>query len=970
MLRCQLRFSTYVTIGRRVDELRWLGGAAVRGGVGVSSSCSAATAGVLKSTVVRQQCGKATSPSPCLPFFKSITALHQLQQQPCEKTPNASVVKALEVVIGSLRSSSPSALRDDTLAAIERTIPYLRDNDDRGKQQALMIFAFLYDGEQHMGHMAAMSKALSNTSSAAAFNRLMAHLAPSGSKAEIYLEQAVKSGLYNAQLLEAALPKEHTDVVTFLGHRRLLLNSNIFGGTQYSIWTLRQLSGKFDRHIAIGTLLCDQTVARIQDITLHNRVALVYGESGSGKTVSSILSAGEKGLCIYLTPDVLVANTSQWTSVKKTICTEAEAHRRWAAKKKRTLLPPNANSTFLMTTLRALIETEISDQVSLKEFKENVVLVVDEVGEHPELVRALCREGSAIVAQLKTLLNLTGNVGIVVSGTGCEMGAVALGSYPDSYRTVACVHTQFTEHVVDQMVKRGLWTLAVMLSKAPINPALMDGFRSYYRGITIMDNDGKTGGLELQSSARYVRQLMKNRRFAASLLKHLSASFATSAFGDNPTGTLKGGVAGQRDASVPWLTLLPCLTSTALLEFKSLNGLSALSFDELRGLFAEALALCFGGYRQQGSNRMVELHRNYGIVVDNARVVKTHLAEFALEAIPSSSSCVVGLPREPTDGSGYHLGRRFEIGPAAVEMGLQGFALSTTTRARSGDGLEDTIADFMYCWALACCTDVLITLLGEINGKIEAVRLSQDRDSNDKGSRKALLDVMRLMRNTLRLNSTKVVLKTRLTKQVTTVADAVTEATQEAWNLVREEGVPFVMIVHNAPMAPFADVFVVAGKTCQNPSRKAVNHTLFVAIQTKHYTTSKLSLWESLEEHCKSGCTILLPHITNKANKSSARYHKIKKEVTKAFDAKSNKGTSFLSLVLVVHNDEHQYDAGNPSNESFAGMTTVWIRSSALRSVLHPISLDSDRSLICDSCTDSEMTDLRPRWTIIETFEV
>ena len=144
-------------------------------------------------------------------------------------------------------------------------------------------------------------------------------------------------------------------------------------------------------------------------------------------------------------------------------------------------------------------------------------------------------------------------------------------------------------------------------TQKPSDPSLTVGFRSYYKSITVVA-DGMIVAPELHKSTSYARRLSTNRHFAASLLKQLVASFGHGF-----------SAANQCDASISWLTALPNVTSAALLEFKSLNRLSSLPLDELRDLFAEALALCFGGYKQLGSLRMAELHREYGIVVDNAR---------------------------------------------------------------------------------------------------------------------------------------------------------------------------------------------------------------------------------------------------------------------------------------------------------------------------------------------------------------
>ena len=375
-------------------------------------------------------------------------------------------------------------------------------------------------------------------------------------------------------------------------------------------------------------------------------------------------------------------------------------------------------------------------------------------------------------------------------------------------------------------------------------------------------------------------------------------------------------------------------------------------------------------------------------------------------------------------------------------MGLQGLALSTTTRASSGDGLEDTIADFMYCWALACCADVKIMLLGETDGKIEAVRLSTDfeddrstlRDDNhDMFARKALLDVMLEIRDVLRCKeastqgqkytTTKVALRIRLTVQAVSVANAVGHAFREAWNVLREEGVPFVMVVHNAPLAPFADVFVVAGKTRKPSYKDDVGHEgkgpptesdlehcdLFVAIQTKHYTASVLTPLEALEEHRKSGCAAAIEVFQATtadvkagdasstaadgaavavANPSAAttpvsaattpvsaattpvsaattptRYAEMKVRL-QTIKTLKRENAKFMSLVLVVHNKQHKYPRSSaqisyPVEHCFE-MRTVWIRSGALRSVLHPIDIGSDSTAKNWCCSDAELADLRP----------
>ena len=240
---------------------------------------------------------------------------------------NSSVVDALTIVLTNARSC---AISGDTLAistctAIEATIPLLKDNNDRGKQQAMLIFAFLVNGRKHAQHMETLSS-LSDGCNLVAYEDFLKLMAPPASEAATLMNQALRRGIYAAEGLEAVVPNYQTDIVTFLKKRARLLESGFFANSCH-ILVLPGANGKFDRHIPVDHLY-DESVKRIQ-MTLDDAcTALVYGESGSGKTVSSILSAGKGGLCIFLTPVAIVNDPMMWQVVDVTLSNEAEAYRR------------------------------------------------------------------------------------------------------------------------------------------------------------------------------------------------------------------------------------------------------------------------------------------------------------------------------------------------------------------------------------------------------------------------------------------------------------------------------------------------------------------------------------------------------------------------------------------------------------------------------------------------------------------
>ena len=190
------RSVTPPSLSRRGKAGREHGGCTASAHATMTQCLSPAVAGAMKSTAVRLDVPRSFDGSvpavtprspPCfgsLPFL-----LNNSRDDPNPDMWNEPVVRALtNVLTYTSNLASSNTLATSTCRAIGATIPLLKKNDDRGKQQALLIFAFLVDGNAHVGHMNTLSTALAVTSNnTARYESFLKFIAPAGSKAEMYL---------------------------------------------------------------------------------------------------------------------------------------------------------------------------------------------------------------------------------------------------------------------------------------------------------------------------------------------------------------------------------------------------------------------------------------------------------------------------------------------------------------------------------------------------------------------------------------------------------------------------------------------------------------------------------------------------------------------------------------------------------------------------------------------------------------
>ena len=483
------------------------------------------------------------------------------------------------------------------------------------------------------------------------------------------------------------------------------------------------------------------------------QLTIVAGESGSGKTASAIASVRHTGntLCLYhifrgrgLRLDGTTAQRDE------------------------------AVANYLIELIKGLEITDSSPNMS-------AVLILDEMGSHPTIVRALCSIYADMLPKLQQIARVKAFYMIAV-GTGVDSKGilpVANGILP--------VHTYNVVRMSEQ--KKGEEFLTELSAKY---------FPKQLQDIVRKDSRYDIG--------REAWRVLSNRRVAAAF---------------------RNTIANKSALSLDWRQCLSTYLNMALSEAKTKTGFSTMQPEECMSCFADALAYSFGGKNQKiHVNHRMMLMVNTGILLNNCeRLTKKKYMP------PVAAVCRHWYT--PVDSFGEddelselvlrekdHRGHRYSVSAASLENGLRGFGL--IQRDHWGDGFENSVRDF-----------VMLQMLAGSSGN----RVTIEDPPHD-----VLYGVKQLIRNACK--DVSLIVSIVLAEAAHSVAEAIemVESTvrKEVQRLRPEMAgaawTPLTagVVIKNAKLAPAADVFVAT----LTMTDKTVTTGLELALQMKHCVTS------------------------------------------------------------------------------------------------------------------------------------
>jgi hypothetical protein len=513
------------------------------------------------------------------------------------------------------------------------------------------------------------------------------------------------------------------------------------------------------------------------------KLDIYTGDSGSGKTTTAISTAHERHLaCVYVTVS------------KETFGDETLG--RAASKEERNAL--------VVEGLKALLSSDVRIRQVSKRSTGGVAVVIDELGGFPLLLRSLCANYESLAAMLREVL-WAPHVEIYACGTGCDSNTNRPGSSVATFNIVDMSSKERQDRFFEQTILGFL-------------PTSLKDFLDTPRLDVVSAADAAT--------ISSLRALLKNRRVAA--------AFCDAA---NTLLTPAGGLSDQ-SARIQWRYLALHLANTAVLRFKSLNGLRSVDFGSpLNSLLSRALAYSLGGALQKmprdDEERLIQC---CGLVTDRARrfssATSSQMGTVIPEAI-SDEGCegTLALPRG--------VAHRYVISAAQLEMFRMGFGVAP--RPRSGAGFEHTVCDF------------LMVLLCAQSAKIDIAPLPNDPLGYVKNQIKEACVSLTL----------EVVVSLQLKEQVKKVEDFSTEVALAIRKAVgghttRSSAIHFAAVVLNGPMAAAADLFLTIGT--YHFARGTVCPSFSLPIQCKHFDCSTLtecqigSEWYKCGSRCRPAC--------------------------------------------------------------------------------------------------------------------
>ena len=553
-----------------------------------------------------------------------------------------------------------------------------------------------------------------------------------------------------------------------------------------------------DRHVEVGEFFHDVDLKATLEKCLavkDHKVVAIGGESGSGKTITTLVS-------------VAPAIKRSWA----TVFMESGDLEGW---REEGISPSERAAKKILDVLKKLLPMPLS--------KEPVpaVIVIDETGGIPEFVRAVCSRRFERGA-IENYLGVS-KVVFVLVGTGLDAASNAIGSHPESF-----VRARFSSRSI------GVRLLANKLLYSSSSAVGVDTI-----GARILSFDALVDALPLPvatafrvspSLERMLRAIASNPRMTALFVEYL-------------------GVVSHPLAAGELIPRFERALDMAMYGYQKLNGLQSADYYQLARLFAGAHAMCLGGLHQRAQTAFErELLSRYGIVADNARwyteaEFKTKRGELTLlEVNHDSTEVACETPVRHNLCVETRLGHRYSMSAGQIAFSSAMFGMGALAGMRwDGEGFESIVAGFVLRLVMAAGVGVRIDRKG--------CSTATDPFAPLKGH---LIKVVRADRPAY-------VVQARLTKRVKTVAVAVAElsALSRSPSLIDVSLIPRdeapavdspdrIVVAINAPKSAFADVLVarVDGEgRC----------TWMVLIQAKHYLKTKLTKANVKAEMVKMG---------------------------------------------------------------------------------------------------------------------
>lgn len=164
-----------------------------------------------------------------------------------EKMKPEDVVTLLGRVKKNTEAEPENKTAINTRHVINPTIPLLENGIPRGKQQAVVLLALLINGADHCGMIRRLKEAVSpalkeavvSTNEAedsvvtARFEKFLDTLAPPGSTAREFIQQAPLQNMYMVTGIEGKISVERVNVLKYLEQEGMLLISNFFQGARF-----------------------------------------------------------------------------------------------------------------------------------------------------------------------------------------------------------------------------------------------------------------------------------------------------------------------------------------------------------------------------------------------------------------------------------------------------------------------------------------------------------------------------------------------------------------------------------------------------------------------------------------------------------------------------------------------------------------------------------------------------------------
>jgi hypothetical protein len=497
------------------------------------------------------------------------------------------------------------------------------------------------------------------------------------------------------------------------------------------------------RHVKVG--VTNHVTPNAINRANIGKVNIVTGESGSGKTYS-VIAASQlvNGVIIVMLPTDFQVYSPDDVSLKS--------------------LPIEERNTRFLSSLTAFLTSHINEKKlngQLQEFQEAnvpITLLLDEMGQTPSLVRAMCRVQEPVRNLLREYTKTTGSIRLVAAGTGLSHGSAAFGSSIDWFEVVPVMPEAVWKDVQDKNIS--LKNACSTLLPSPAATAL--------------------------------NSIASNARCAALIGKALDEK------------TL-----WQKESAVLSESQLWYLYHTAVYDFKGLNSFEKEGLQRCKSLFARAFYLHLTRHDQDLDEDDQDLITRYGILTDTARaVVKGLPRQKVVSKTTSDGASEDTFQLVISKGSA-----RYSMSPAAAQLGISRFGFLDV----ASGGFAGRIAQLLQHVTTAFCglargeapdkSQSKSWFAGNWLGKLETEIFPTLRIPKNSQGAESLYSGTRLVTSRYQMDSQDIAMV--LSAAGPKVAD---DPEKEAFlaSLQTMVLLSWIVIVVNGPHASGPDVFVLA----------------------------------------------------------------------------------------------------------------------------------------------------------------